>query len=310
MKKSGYIPLILAVLLVLFPKISISAAGEGLKVWASTVFPSLFPFAVVSSMLVSFDMLKWADTLFYPVVKHLHLSKASSQAIAVGALSGYPVGAMVTKNLYINEKISGDDVELTAFASSFCSPMFIIGTLGTGMLHDAKAGIAILVANYMSYIIIISIYGVVMKKKTGSQRVIYVQQNKNYVNFGSVLKKSVDNASSALISVCGYIVLFSVVMGLIEHMLIPKSIIAIISAVLEISGGCAKISQASFSMSIKTALSAFAVSWGGTCVVMQISGFINECGIKCRKLLLFKFIQGVVSSLLAFMTAKYLFLFD
>ncbi len=306
MKRSGYVPLILAVLFVLFPKISITAAKEGLDVWAGAVFPSLFPFAVLSSMLVSLGMLKWIGRLFYPMTAHMHLPMASSQAIVAGMLSGYPVGAMLTRNLYIDKKISRNDVELTALASSVCSPMFIIGTLGTGMLQSTGAGVTVLAANYLSYAIIIYIYGVIWKKKCKNE--VYSRHkddNNDDIGFVTALKRSVDGAASALISVCGYIVLFFVITGLIECIHLPEGVVTVLSAVLEISGGCAKISGAELSMSVKTALSAFAASWGGVCVLMQISGFISDCGVKSGSFFLLKLIHGLLSALIAFIAARW-----
>lgn len=302
MKKTGFIPLTLIILLILFPKIAINGAVRGLKIWENTVFPSLFTFAVASGMLVSCGMLKKTEKIFYPIAKHVNLPQSSSQAIAVGIVSGYPMGGIAARNLFENGEINAKEAELTAAVASFCSPMFIIGSVGTGFLKNTKSGMIILISHYLSYAIAIFIWGIATKKQISEIKKDKVSTKNE--NFGMILKKSVDRASSALISVCGYIVLFSVIYCFIENISVSDTFLAAVSSVLEVSGGCAKIAESDFSQYVKTALSAFAVSWGGLCVVMQISGFVSECGAKIGRIILFKLVHGLLSALIAFFAAK------
>lgn len=301
-KKTGFIPLILIVLLILFPKMAMNGAAQGLKLWSGTVFPTLYPFAVLSGMLVSSGILKNTEKLFYPITRHINLPKTSCQAVAVGLISGYPMGAVTAKDLFKCGVLCNEDVELTAAISSFASPMFIIGSVGVGMLGNSKSGIAILISHYVSYGITLIVWGMLTKKQE------HLIENKNIPfnneSLGILLKNSVDRASSALISVCGYIVLFSVIKCFIEYIAVSDTAVTVITMFMEVSGGCAKIAESVFSNNIKTALSAFAVSWGGMCVIMQISGFVSECGGKNGKILLFKFIHGVLSAFIAFVVVS------
>lgn len=298
MKKTGFIPLILIILLILFPKMAMNGAAQGLKLWSNTVFPTLYPFAVLSGMLVSSGMLKNTEKLFYPIVRHVNLPQSSCQAVAVGIVSGYPMGAVTAKELFKCDRLNGDDVELTATISSFCSPMFIVGSVGVGMLGNSKYGIAILISHYIAYGITLFVWSMFTKKQ--KHKIENKNMPYNCESFGTMLKNSVDRASSALISVCGYIVLFSVIKCFIEYISVSDTVVTVITSVMEVSGGCAKIAESGFSDNVKTALSAFAVSWGGMCVIMQISGFVSECGGKNSRILLFKFMHGVISAFVAY----------
>lgn len=302
MKKSNFIPLTLLILIMLFPKIAINGAMQGLKIWGNKVFPSLFPFAVLSGMLVSGGALQNTEKIFYPLVKHVNLPKSSSGAIAVGIISGYPMGGIAARDLFMRGELNGEQTALTAAISSFCSPMFIIGSVGVGLLGNIKSGMVILVAHYFSYVIALFVWGLFTKKEISETKEKTVFRESE--SFGMLLKSSVDKASSALISVCGYIVLFAVAKSYIENISMSDTFVTLISAATEISGGCAEIAESGFSQYVKTALSAFSVSWGGLCVIMQISGFVSECTGKNGKILLFKFLHGLLSALIAFFIAK------
>lgn len=297
MKKIRFIPLTLIILLILFPKIAINGAVQGLNIWVNNVFPSLFPFAVLSGMLVSCGVLKHIEKIFYPLTKHVNLPQSSSQAIAIGIVSGYPMGGIMARDLFIRGNINSEQAELTAAISSFCSPIFIIGSVGVAILENINSGIVILVAHYISYVVTLFVLGLLIKK----QPIKIIDDNvfKTTENFGMLLKSSVDKASSALISVCGYIILFSVIKSYIESIPVSDTFVTLISSVMEVSSGCAKIAESGFSLYVKTALSAFAVSWGGLCVIMQISGFVSECDGKNGRILLFKLAHGFLSAVIA-----------
>ena len=80
--------------LVLWPEQSMGAVRDGLRLCGNVIFPSLFPFFVLSSLVVELGLTRYLGRLLEPVMAPLfRVNGACSAALALGAVGGYPVGA-------------------------------------------------------------------------------------------------------------------------------------------------------------------------------------------------------------------------
>ena len=59
-------------------------------------------------------------------------------------LSGYPLGAKLTCDLYNENKISKSEAQRILCFSNNSGPIFIIGTIGTQMLNNSALGYKLL----------------------------------------------------------------------------------------------------------------------------------------------------------------------
>lgn len=84
--------LLFVICLVLFSSSNITAAKSGLKLWANSVVPSLFPFFIATEILSKTNIPKLFGRVFNKITKPLfHISGEGSFALIMGWLSGYPV---------------------------------------------------------------------------------------------------------------------------------------------------------------------------------------------------------------------------
>ncbi len=84
--------LLFVVCLVLFSSSNITAAKSGLKLWANSVVPSLFPFFIATEILSKTNLPRLFGRIFGKIMKPLfHISGEGSFALIMGWLSGYPV---------------------------------------------------------------------------------------------------------------------------------------------------------------------------------------------------------------------------
>ena len=302
-RKTSFIPLVMTALLILFPSVSLSGAARGVSVWAENAVPTLFPFMAVSAMLINSGALGGLAKICASLASRIGLPRAASQTMAVGMLSGYPVGAGMTAMLYGQDRIQRNEVEITATVSSFCSPVFIISTVGTKLIHNGAAGIIVLVSHYISFAVALPLLRRIFGRSVQPCSELYSTDEKR-MSFGNILKVSVENAVKTILTVGGYIVLFSIIIEFIFKCgILPENeyIRCAVSMMLEISNGCAAICSSSLSFEIKTALLCFCTTWGGLCVMLQINGFVSECGVSGKKLMLFKLIQALFSAVCGFL---------
>ena len=93
--------------MLLFPKDVFNGASKGLLLWFHTVFPTLFPFLIITNLLMSTNCIRLIARLFGPLLnKIFRVSPNGSFAIIAGFLCGYPMGAKISADLTHTKQIS------------------------------------------------------------------------------------------------------------------------------------------------------------------------------------------------------------
>ena len=104
-----YIMLLLAMILVLaiIPATATSAFLDGVRIWATKVMPALLPFFVLSKLLSYTDFIPALSKKLTPITKCLYnIGGVSGYIYLMSIISGYPVGAFLTSDLYKSNKIT------------------------------------------------------------------------------------------------------------------------------------------------------------------------------------------------------------
>lgn len=119
--------LALLIFLLCFPKNALEAARGGLLLWYQNVLPVLFPFMILSNLMIRTDLisvlLKYLHPLFHLI---WGTSIYGSYAILAGYLFGYPMGAKVVCDLQKEGQLSDVEAEyLIGFVNNL-SPAFLI----------------------------------------------------------------------------------------------------------------------------------------------------------------------------------------
>ena len=115
---------------------------EGLALCARSVIPSLFPFMVVTSLLLSLGLgelaAPWLAGLMEPLFR---VPGAGSAALLLGLIGGYPIGAQTAAELYRGGLATRAEAErLLAFCNN-SNPVFLISVLGAGVFGSVRAGV-------------------------------------------------------------------------------------------------------------------------------------------------------------------------
>lgn len=310
---------ILIVLFVLNINQCISAALVGSVLWYKSILPTAFPFIVICNLLIYYDGINLYSKFLGPLIcKPLGLSKNCSFPIVASILCGYPLGAKYCVDLYSMEYIKKDEYERLLNIASNAGPIFLIGSVAGTLLGNISLGYILLIANYLSIIFI----GLITKKKRNSIKSSSLSYPKcEIINFGSAIKNAVQNGISTTLSIGGFIIIFSVVISLIKNNIyiftaleyleillnLPsKTLYCLFLGSIEMTNGCSIVSTLSISLPLKLSIISFLCSFSGLAVIAQVSSFVSETKIRYSKYILFKFIQGIFSSIITYISLRIL----
>ena len=160
-------PVFFGAALLFFPDVSAAAAREGVALCLQTVLPSLFPFFVLSSLLVQSDVPRLLSRAMAGVMYPLFgVSGAGASALILGLLGGYPVGARTVAELYGRGEIAREEAEqLLAFCNN-SGPGFFLGVCGTAVFGSARAGAYL----YLIHVGAALVTGVLLRRDLGLPR--------------------------------------------------------------------------------------------------------------------------------------------
>lgn len=311
-KLTNYIMTLICSAIVVFiifdPEICLYFSINGAKLFFYNVFPYVFPFMVLCNIIIEYNGISIYSKFLGILCKPQKLPKEASIVIAISALCGYPLGAKYSSTLYEDNVINFASFERLINIASNAGPLFIVGAVGTSMLKDKFLGYILLISCYLSCIAM----GILLPYNSCNKYNSYnAQKNKKIQNrnFGIVIKSSLENSLQVSLQLMGFIIIFSVIIGIIKSLpafnAIQNTIVkAMILGCIEMTNGASIISSSQMIIETKMILLSFLMSFGGFCVISQIYSLIGKHKISPLKFILRKFFQGLLSSLICFIIMK------
>ena len=309
---------LLIILFVANLNVSMNAAIEGANLWFKAILPTLFPFLVICNLLITYDGISIYSKLLGPLLcRPLGLSKNCSFPLAASFLCGYPLGAKYCSDIYDLGYIEKKEYIRLLNIASNCGPLFIVGSVSAAMLGNIKFGYLLLIANYLSLIII----GFITKRKDSLSNLDNIMPHMPNKNFGQAFKDSIDNALTTTISVGGFIIIFSVVIAIIKnnasisiifnniesYINVPKdSLYSLFLGSIEITNGCNALASSSLTIPLKLSIISFLCSFSGLSIIAQVSSFTSKHDVPFLKYIFLKFCQGVISFVITLGISKVL----
>lgn len=274
--------------------VAIEYMRAGLRLCAASVIPSLFPFMVVSELVVASGMgSALARILGRPFGWLFGISRESCAAILLGCVCGFPVGAKTVMSLYDSGSISGKEAERLLAICNIPSSGFLISAVGIALYGDRRFGVFL----YLMALISVLLWGFLLARlypisPRGPQATVPVRK----VLGAETFTGAISSATASMLAVCAYVVFFTSVVGCLSHMLdalsLPSTVRAFLFGFFEISSGVnAAASLGGAAAGI--ALCGFMVGWSGISVHFQILSLCGGRGLSFRPYLSGKMFQGV-----------------
>ncbi|WP_249529823.1 sporulation integral membrane protein YlbJ [Paenibacillus brevis] len=141
--------------MVAYPKASWDASVRGLAIWWDVLFPSLFPFFVLSEILLGFGIVHFLGKLLDPLMKPLfRIPGNGGFVLAMGFAAGYPVSAKLTTKLREQGLISRIEGERLVAFTTTSDPIFLIGAVSIGFFGNPQLAGALAAVHYGSAIML------------------------------------------------------------------------------------------------------------------------------------------------------------
>ena len=299
--------------LMLYPQDSMSAAREGLKLCYNVIIPSLFPFFVLSALVVDLGLAGYIGRALEGLMRPLfNVPGACASAFVLGFVGGYPVGARTALSLYQKWMCTKTEAERLL---SFCNnsgPAFILGVVGAGVFASSRVGVLLSLAHAAASICVGLFFRFYRRGKKG--REARVSPKFEAERFTTAFTGAVKNSFLSTLNICAFVVFFTVVIRLLflsgalpalarllGVLLSPLGFTQewaerLLTGAIELSSGVWTLSGAG-GMAGRMSMAAFMLGWAGLSVHCQVLSFLGGSGLSVRTYIAGKFLHGGLAAL-------------
>ena len=263
---------------------------DGLRLSVKVILPSVFPFLLISDVLISssrFGKVHFLKNLFERI---FNVCGEALCAFLCGILCGFPIGAKMSLELYNNGIISKCECErLMSFANN-ASPAYVIFVVGIALRGSVRDGILLYLIMIFSSLATGYFIGVNKKKSHNTNFILW--QNYSFTN-------SIKSSATVCINICAFITTFAIICGLIKKLIKKTVACALIMSFLEIGNASLYLSELCISHPFYSfVMTAFALSFSGVSVIAQSTSLIGAGNdISIKKHVIYKLLQGAIATL-------------
>lgn len=273
----------------------------GISACVTVVIPSLFLFMVVAAFIAispAGRILSAPFSLF--TERCLALPGPMGCVVLMSAIGGYPVGARLLANLLQRREITEEDAGRMLCFCCNAGPSFLVTAVGVGIFGSRQLGYLLLAAQLLSALLI----GLLLSK--GHRRRYGRGAPLLPTPFGEAFVQAVNGSVSAMLTICGYVVLFSGMMSVLGYLglfsscsralsrLLPVSegfLYALLSGLLEVTGGTLSVARLSPGPGA-VVLAAFLTAFSGLSVIFQVKSILSGYPIRWGRFYLSRLLHG------------------
>ncbi|HAX74175.1 MAG TPA: sporulation protein [Firmicutes bacterium] len=296
------------IILLVFPAPIIESVKLGLNTWVQKVIPALFPFFVLTRLMIHFQLPQMIGKVLSPIFKHLlKMSPITFFIILISLISGNPSGPKMAKEYYEKNLITEREARGILYFCNFASPLFIIGTIGVVLYHSTTIGYLMLCAHFLSSLIIF-LFCYRYFKTDSNRKIEIVFPNQS---FAEILIDCIENSIQTLLRVGGIIVFYYILTTILEviHVIpvLDASVLPLlanetlptteplVAGFFEFVQGVIKLADTPMTLQIQLALTAFYVSFAGLSVHTQTFMFSSGIHANYFHYFVLRVVHGVAS---------------
>lgn len=274
MRKSmwtGLLALFILIILIFDSRTAIDGARIGLDLCLKSVIPALYPFFIISIYITN-SFYGISIPFLQPIGKLFSIPRGAECILIPAFLGGYPVGAQSIAAAYSSGYLGKQQAQrMLAFCSN-AGPAFLFGMAGNLFSDVWMAwmlwGIHIITALLVSF--------TVSPIKDINEKPVNL--NQKAANLSYAMRLSV----KAMAQICGWIILFRVLMTFLSRWILwilPIWIQTAVTGLLELSNGILELGNIK-NTALRFVLCSSMLSCGGVCVMMQTKSVIGRLSLK------------------------------
>lgn len=255
--------------LIIFSKECTLGATKGLYICGNVIVPSLFPFAVIVLIILRSNIKLLPDTVF---------------VFILSMLGGYPVGAQLIEEIYKKGVITKKGANIMQCYCVNAGPAFVISAIGGNILKSKELGFLLLISHILSSVVI----KLCLSKKLKSEILKSVNTQDKTYDFNSLFCDSVKAAAASTISICSFIILFSVINSILSQFGFLKVFIYL----FEVTTAVTKIKN--------IYLISFLLGFAGVSIWVQIFSISKQSGVQYLPFAISRISHGLLSVILTY----------
>ena len=303
--------------LVAAPGEAIEGAKDGLLLCFNVIVPSLFPFFVLSSLVVDLGLAAYLGRALEGLMRPLfRVSGSCAAAVALGFIGGYPVGARTALQLYEQGLCSKTEAERLLAFCNISGPAFILGVVGAGIFGDSRVGLLLYLTHALASLLVgllFRFYGGGRVGRACGQRPKPIRT----VTLPAAFTGAVSRALQSTLNICAFVVFFAVVLRLLSAYGALSALAELLSlagfegewarrlvaGLLELSSGVASL-RGSAQLVGRVSMAAFMLGWAGLSVHCQVLSFLVDSGLSARVYLAGKLCHGLIAAALTYLLTR------
>lgn len=297
---SGLPVLVLFLAMLFSPKAVFDGAESGLLLWFQVVFPTLFPFMLVSGLMLSGGGLAVISRIFGRLFSTLFATSPNgSFAVIAGFLCGYPMGAKVSADLVRSGRISRDE---GAYLLSFCnntSPIFIMNFIvwKTFDREELMIPTLLILIGVPAFLSLFFRRFYLKGRKKFPDLSDKKKNNVKLLNF-EMLDSCLADSFESIVKVGLYIIFFSILIALPGKLSAGHPLLAGILPALEMTNGILMIHKAAPDLTVSYPLILGLTSFGGFCSAAQTKCMLKAASLPILPYIIQKLTAAAAASLL------------
>lgn len=283
----------------IFPQPAAASASRALRLCGGRVVPALCVFMIFAKILAGSGISEVLSAAERP--KRLGVSGGGLLAATIGLISGYPMGAAAAAELCRENKMSRREAGSLLPYINNAGPAFLIGAVGAGMFGEGRVGAIFLAAQTISSVILIS-FGKKSRKNIVSEKNVSEPKKKNPAG---LVASSVAQGGLALVSVCAFVVFFTVISDAVVELLSlcgieNQFVFSAVRGFFEITSGLDSLGTlyAAYPV-LSVMLGGAMIGFSGISVMMQVYDRSEVGGIPTRGYFRGKLLMSALTSLIS-----------
>lgn len=275
-----------------------SSINYALNIWVNNLIPTLFPFFIISDILINYNLTLYIPKIFKKMCKQLfRITDNMITILILSVISGFPSNARNTRILYDKGLITLDEANHILIFSHFSNPLFILTTVGVFFFGDKNIGIILLISHYLSNFLL----GILFRDYFSHNDLLVLDECNNE-DFGTVFVSAIKKSIDTILLICGIVTVFMLLSSIVVNTFdfnIYNSMI--VKGMLEITIGIEALGKLGIPMIYKAVIASCFLSFGGLSVHMQVMSQITDTNIKYRYFFIGRIYQMILSGVITYL---------
>ena len=278
-----------------FPKVMINSSINALLIFREKLFPSIFPFFVLSFLFINMGYPLILNKYFKNITRKVfHLSENTSFILLMSIISGFPSGAKYIVKDYSNNYITKEEGNQLLLFTHFANPLFVLGTCGI-LLNSKRLAYKILICQLFANIIL----GILVRPKE-----ITISPKKEVVSTTtpsliSILPDAVNEAMEVLIFMLGSITIFQFFTNC--FLLFTNETVffkTIFTGIMDLTSGINLVPTLSISIELKALLMLIFITFGSLSVHLQVINAIKNTNLSYTNFFIGRILESIIAVIL------------